>query len=103
MGGGYLARKAAKSRLSSLALILMATSGSLKRLHARDWRPEAPPSEDGGDHGGGEMDIHLPTSKVIKASNNIYFGHLGALPTPSGDPTAAHCRSPATMPRRRRR
>ena len=27
---------------------------------------------------------HLPTSKVVKAFNNIYFGHLGSLPRPAG-------------------
>ncbi|MEA2567477.1 MAG: 8-hydroxy-5-deazaflavin:NADPH oxidoreductase, partial [Actinomycetota bacterium] len=29
---------------------------------------------------------HLPTSKVVKAFNNIYFGHLGDLPRPAGAP-----------------
>jgi hypothetical protein len=29
---------------------------------------------------------HLPTSKVVKAFNNIYFGHLGSLPRPAGSP-----------------
>jgi len=27
---------------------------------------------------------HLPTSKVVKGFNNIYFGHLGSLPRPAG-------------------
>ncbi|EWT02146.1 NADP oxidoreductase [Intrasporangium oryzae NRRL B-24470] len=30
------------------------------------------------------LQAHLPESKVVKAFNNIYFGHLGALPRPSG-------------------
>ena len=29
---------------------------------------------------------HLPTSKVVKAFNNIYFGHLGSLARPAGSP-----------------
>jgi 8-hydroxy-5-deazaflavin:NADPH oxidoreductase len=29
---------------------------------------------------------HLPESRVVKAFNNIYFGHLAALPRPAGDP-----------------
>ncbi|MCW3037479.1 MAG: oxidoreductase coenzyme F420-dependent [Actinobacteria bacterium] len=29
---------------------------------------------------------HLPTSKVVKAFNNIYFGHLGDLPRPADAP-----------------
>jgi predicted dinucleotide-binding enzyme len=29
---------------------------------------------------------HLPASKVVKAFNNIYFGHLGDLPRPAGAP-----------------
>jgi predicted dinucleotide-binding enzyme len=29
---------------------------------------------------------HLPTSKVVKGFNNIYFGHLGDLPRPAGAP-----------------
>ena len=29
---------------------------------------------------------HLPTSQVVKAFNNIYFGHLGDLPRPAGAP-----------------
>ncbi|MFG1795353.1 NADPH-dependent F420 reductase [Nocardia sp. NPDC049149] len=29
---------------------------------------------------------HLPTSKVVKAFNNIYFLHLGQLATPAGSP-----------------
>ncbi|MCW2819423.1 MAG: hypothetical protein JWR42_2210 [Marmoricola sp.] len=28
---------------------------------------------------------HLPTSKVVKAFNNIFFGHLASLARPSGD------------------
>ena len=28
---------------------------------------------------------HLPESRVVKAFNNIYFGHLAALPRPAGD------------------
>ena len=28
---------------------------------------------------------HLPESHVVKAFNNIYFGHLAALPRPTGD------------------
>src|SRR5256885_6415942 len=29
---------------------------------------------------------HLPTSRVVKAFNNIYFGHLGSLARPAGSP-----------------
>ena len=29
---------------------------------------------------------HLPTSRVVKACNNIYFGHLGSLARPAGSP-----------------
>ena len=29
---------------------------------------------------------HLPTSKVVKGFNNIYFGHLGDLPRPADAP-----------------
>jgi predicted dinucleotide-binding enzyme len=29
---------------------------------------------------------HLPESRVVKAFNNIYFGHLANLPRPTGDP-----------------
>jgi predicted dinucleotide-binding enzyme len=29
---------------------------------------------------------HLPESHVVKAFNNIYFGHLADLPRPAGDP-----------------
>ena len=29
---------------------------------------------------------HLPQSRVVKAFNNIHFGHLAALPRPAGDP-----------------
>lgn len=29
---------------------------------------------------------HLPDSRVVKAFNNIFFGHLAALPRPAGDP-----------------
>ena len=29
---------------------------------------------------------HLPTSRVVKAFNNIYFGHLGSLHRPAGHP-----------------
>jgi predicted dinucleotide-binding enzyme len=29
---------------------------------------------------------HLPESHVVKAFNNIFFGHLAALPRPAGDP-----------------
>ena len=29
---------------------------------------------------------HLPESRVVKAFNNIYFGHLGSLQRPHGDP-----------------
>jgi len=29
---------------------------------------------------------HLPTSRVVKGFNNIYFGHLGALARPPGAP-----------------
>jgi len=29
---------------------------------------------------------HLPESRVVKAFNNIYFGHLGSLQRPAGDP-----------------
>src|SRR3954454_18623787 len=29
---------------------------------------------------------HLPESHVVKAFNNIYFGHLGSLQRPAGDP-----------------
>lgn len=32
------------------------------------------------------LQAHLPESKVVKAFNNIYFGHLAALPRQSGAP-----------------
>ena len=32
------------------------------------------------------LQAHLPDSSVVKAFNNIFFGHLGALGRPSGDP-----------------
>jgi predicted dinucleotide-binding enzyme len=32
------------------------------------------------------LQAHLPESHVVKAFNNIYFGHLGSLQRPSGDP-----------------
>jgi predicted dinucleotide-binding enzyme len=32
------------------------------------------------------LQAHLPTSHVVKAFNNIYFGHLGSLARPAGDP-----------------
>ena len=34
----------------------------------------------------GLLQEHLPESRVVKAFNNIYFGHLAALPRPAGDP-----------------
>ena len=45
------------------------------------------------------LQAHLPESQVVKAFNNIYFRHLGALERPSGDPE----RSRAGDRRRRRR
>src|SRR6476659_9145008 len=35
------------------------------------------------------LQAHLPESRVVKAFNNIYFGHLGSLQRPAGDPEAA--------------
>ncbi|MCW2808932.1 MAG: oxidoreductase coenzyme F420-dependent [Marmoricola sp.] len=32
------------------------------------------------------LQAHLPESRVVKAFNNIYFGHLGTLQRPHGDP-----------------
>ncbi len=32
------------------------------------------------------LQAHLPESYVVKAFNNIHFGHLGTLQRPSGDP-----------------
>jgi predicted dinucleotide-binding enzyme len=32
------------------------------------------------------LQAHLPESHVVKAFNNIYFGHLGSLQRPAGDP-----------------
>ena len=32
------------------------------------------------------LQAHLPKSRVVKAFNNIYFGHLASLARPSGDP-----------------
>ena len=32
------------------------------------------------------LQAHLPQSHVVKAFNNIYFGHLGSLARPAGDP-----------------
>jgi predicted dinucleotide-binding enzyme len=32
------------------------------------------------------VQAHLPESKVVKAFNNIYFGHLATLGRPAGDP-----------------
>ena len=32
------------------------------------------------------LQAHLPESHVVKAFNNIYFGHLGSLQRPSGSP-----------------
>ncbi|MGZ4647727.1 MAG: NADPH-dependent F420 reductase, partial [Blastococcus sp.] len=32
------------------------------------------------------LQAHLPDSHVVKAFNNIYFGHLGSLQRPAGDP-----------------
>src|SRR6476646_3504854 len=32
------------------------------------------------------LQAHLPDSHVVKAFNNIYFGHLGTLQRPSGSP-----------------
>jgi len=32
------------------------------------------------------LQAHLPESHVVKAFNNIYFGHLGTLQRPSGSP-----------------
>jgi 8-hydroxy-5-deazaflavin:NADPH oxidoreductase len=31
------------------------------------------------------LQAHLPESRVVKAFNNIYFGHLGSLQRPAGD------------------
>jgi len=32
------------------------------------------------------LQAHLPESRVVKAFNNIQFGHLGSLQRPAGDP-----------------
>ncbi len=32
------------------------------------------------------LQAHVPEARVVKAFNNIFFGHLAALPRPSGDP-----------------
>src|SRR3954471_16179258 len=32
------------------------------------------------------LQAHLPESRVVKAFNNIYFGHLGSLQRPAGHP-----------------
>jgi predicted dinucleotide-binding enzyme len=32
------------------------------------------------------LQAHLPDSRVVKAFNNIYFGHLGSLQRPAGSP-----------------
>ena len=32
------------------------------------------------------LQAHLPESRVVKAFNNIYFGHLGSLTRPAGSP-----------------
>jgi len=32
------------------------------------------------------LQAHLPESRVVKAFNNIHFGHLGSLQRPAGDP-----------------
>jgi predicted dinucleotide-binding enzyme len=32
------------------------------------------------------LQVHLPESRVVKAFNNIYFGHLGSLQRPAGSP-----------------
>jgi 8-hydroxy-5-deazaflavin:NADPH oxidoreductase len=32
------------------------------------------------------LQVHLPESRVVKAFNNIYFGHLGSLQRPPGSP-----------------
>jgi predicted dinucleotide-binding enzyme len=32
------------------------------------------------------LQAHLPESRVVKAFNNIYFGHLGSLQRPAGSP-----------------
>ncbi|MET0997560.1 MAG: NADPH-dependent F420 reductase [Marmoricola sp.] len=32
------------------------------------------------------LQAHLPDSQVVKAFNNIYFGHLGSLQRPTGSP-----------------
>jgi len=32
------------------------------------------------------LQAHVPDARVVKAFNNIFFGHLAALPRPSGDP-----------------
>ena len=45
------------------------------------------------------LQAHLPESHVVKAFNNIYFGHLGALARPTGRPRALR----AGDRRRRRR
>ena len=49
------------------------------------------------------LQAHLPESRVVKAFNNIYFGHLGTLQRPHGDPERSVLPSPATTRRPSRR
>jgi 8-hydroxy-5-deazaflavin:NADPH oxidoreductase len=42
--------------------------------------------DDGSATSSGLLQRHLPESHVVKAFNNIYFKHLGALPRPGGAP-----------------
>ncbi|MFI6168383.1 NADPH-dependent F420 reductase [Nocardia sp. NPDC051052] len=42
--------------------------------------------EDGSTTSSELLQRHLPTSKVVKAFNNIYFAHLGQLARPAGAP-----------------
>lgn len=45
-----------------------------------------PEVEDGSTTTSELLQKHLPTSKVVKAFNNIYFAHLGQLARPIGSP-----------------
>ncbi|MFE9576032.1 NADPH-dependent F420 reductase [Nocardia sp. NPDC006044] len=45
-----------------------------------------PELEDGSTTSSELLQKHLPTSKVVKAFNNIYFAHLGQLARPIGSP-----------------
>lgn len=45
-----------------------------------------PEVENGSTTTGELLQKHLPTSKVVKAFNNIYFAHLGQLARPIGSP-----------------